>query len=150
MAHKSNNFGETSSPKERTNVGSSRLFVGDLLAGTTESQLYNYFRKFGALQQVFIPHSVRGKSKMFAFVQFETHHEAERALAQSQVAPFTDGHFLRVELAVPEEIRTSSPGKQTRFKVVLSNIPKGTDMQEIADLVSVFGPFAQTDPLLYV
>jgi RNA recognition motif-containing protein len=45
------------------------LFVGGLPLQVTESQLYNYFRKFGKLSKCEIPIATQAKKKKFAFVE---------------------------------------------------------------------------------
>ena len=116
-----------------------RLFVGDLSPSTTEEQLYNYFRKFGALQEVLIPESMKGKPKMFAYVQFEFSEAAQTALAATTSIPFENGKFLRTEFAIPLEARHLQSQKSGHSKVILTGIPKGTKMQELIRRVSAFG-----------
>ena len=129
---------DRAAPKQTTSA-QTRLFVGDLSSSTTEEQLYNYFRKFGALQEVLIPESMKGKPKMFAYVQFESSEAAQTALAATKSIPFESGKFLRTELAIPLETRHLQSQNSGRSKVILTGIPKGTKMQELIRRVSAFG-----------
>ena len=146
MAHNSSSFGGSGLPNPQALQLSSRLFVGGLPAGTTESQLYNYFRKFGALHHVSIPPSVKRKAKLFAFVQFAHVEDAQLAMEQSRIVPFDDGRLLSVNLAASEEMKSVPIKKKPRFKVLLSAIPFGTDVGQVAKAASVFGQLLKISP----
>jgi RNA recognition motif-containing protein len=53
---------------DKTSSNSVNLFVGGILPEITESQLYNYFRKFGDVTRVEISQTSKGKSKRFGYV----------------------------------------------------------------------------------
>ena len=55
-----------------------RLFVGGLKPETTESQLYNYFRKFGPILEVSICRNKRNSSKKFGYITFVSHCSVEQ------------------------------------------------------------------------
>ncbi len=57
-----------------------RLFVGGLAPEVTESQLYNYFRKFGVLTECEIPKATRGKKNKFGYIAFQNNHYTAAAL----------------------------------------------------------------------
>ena len=76
-------FREESS-RHQTSPNPNRVFVGGLPTEMTESQLYNYFRKFGVLTECEIPKTIRGKKKKFGYVAFQTEHQAQAVLLEPQ------------------------------------------------------------------
>jgi RNA recognition motif. (a.k.a. RRM, RBD, or RNP domain) len=74
------------------------LFVGGLPLEVTESQLYNYFRKFGELSRCDIPSTTQTKKKKFAFVEFVSPNDA---LTVSEVPLHViDGAEVKIERAL--------------------------------------------------
>jgi len=59
-----------------------KLYVGNLSYGTTEEGLRELFAQFGEIKAVnIIVDRVTGRSKGFAFVEFETEDSAKEALS---------------------------------------------------------------------
>lgn len=78
-----------------------KLFVGRLPRGTNEEDISEYFSKFGALADVYIPRPHRG----FAFVTFEKGDDAETVLKQK--------HFMKdspLNVTIPDP-----PAKKQKF-----------------------------------
>ena len=67
-----------------------KLFVKDLSRDTTQDQLLQIFREFGALKEVRLITYRNGHSKGLAFVEFEDEAAAAKALVK------TDGEVLLV------------------------------------------------------
>ncbi len=60
------------------------IFVGNISPSTTKDQVYELFRQFGEVSDVFIPIDFTTKSnKGYAFVQFEEKPSAEKSIAFS-------------------------------------------------------------------
>jgi RNA recognition motif-containing protein len=71
-------------PRVDSTEQATRLFVGRLPLQITESQLYNYFRKFGELSRCEIPTTTQTKKKQFAFVEFVSLRDALAVLDMPQ------------------------------------------------------------------
>ncbi len=64
-------------------MSQSRLFVGNLSYQTGENELQDYFAQVGAVTSVnLMLDKVTGKSRGFAFVEFATPEEAQKAVEQ--------------------------------------------------------------------
>ena len=64
-------------------MSQSRLFVGNLSFQTGENELQDYFAQAGAVTSVnLMLDKVTGKSRGFAFVEFATPEEAQKAVEQ--------------------------------------------------------------------
>jgi RNA recognition motif. (a.k.a. RRM, RBD, or RNP domain) len=85
-------------PITSTSSEPTRLFVGGLVPEVTESQLYNYFRKFGVLTECEIPKTIRGKKKRFGYISFARDRDA-RAVLQLE-HHLVLGSPVQVELAL--------------------------------------------------
>ena len=87
-----------------------RLFVGNLSYRIVETDLQNHFGQAGVVSSVEIMFDkFTGKSRGFAFVQFSSAEEAERAVELLNGQDF-DGRALTVNVAKPREERASSSG----------------------------------------
>ena len=82
-----------------------RLFVGNLSYQTGENDLQDYFSQAGAVTSVnLMMDKVTGKSRGFAFVEFGSSDEANRAVEQFHNKDF-QGRQLTVNIARPREER---------------------------------------------
>ena len=86
-------------------MSQSRLFVGNLSYQTGENELQDYFAQAGAVTSVnLMLDKVTGKSRGFAFVEFATPEEAQKAVEQFHNKEF-QGRALTVNVARPREER---------------------------------------------
>src|SRR5260370_41129656 len=84
-----------------------RLFVGNLSFQTLENDLQDYFSEAGAVTSVnLMLDKVTGKSRGFAFIEFATAEEANKAVEQFHNQEF-QGRALTVNIARPKEERAS-------------------------------------------
>lgn len=82
-----------------------RLFVGNLAYQTAESDLQDYFSQAGAVTSVnLMLDKMTGKSRGFAFVEFASAEEANKAVEQFHNKDF-QGRALTVNIARPREER---------------------------------------------
>ena len=83
-----------------------RLFVGNLSFQTLDNDLLEYFSPAGAVTSVNVMvDKVTGRSRGFAFVEFATSEEANKAVEQFHGKEF-QGRALTVNVARPREERT--------------------------------------------
>jgi RNA recognition motif-containing protein len=86
-------------------MNESRLFVGNLSYNTGEQDLKDYFSQAGVVTSVHLMvDKFTGKSRGFAFVEFSTAEEAQRAVDQFNSKEF-QGRTLTVNIARPREER---------------------------------------------
>ena len=86
-------------------MNQNRLFVGNLSYQTMENDLQDYFAQAGVVTSVnLMLDKVTGKSRGFAFVEFETPEEANKAVEQFHNKDF-QGRALTVNVAKPREER---------------------------------------------
>src|SRR5215472_8643198 len=86
-------------------MNQNRLFVGNLSYQTMENDLQDYFSKAGAVTSVnLMLDKMTGKSRGFAFVEFATAEEANKAVEQFHNKEF-QGRALTVNIARPKEDR---------------------------------------------
>jgi RNA recognition motif-containing protein len=82
-----------------------RLFVGNLSYQTMENDLQEYFSQAGVVTSVnLMLDKVTGKSRGFAFIEFATPEEANKAVEQLHNREF-QGRALTVNVARPREER---------------------------------------------
>ncbi len=82
-----------------------RLFVGNLSYQTMENDLQDYFSQAGVVTSVnLMLDKMTGKSRGFAFVEFASHDEANKAIEQFHNKEF-QGRALTVNIARPREER---------------------------------------------
>src|SRR5271169_6587688 len=82
-----------------------RLFVGNLSYQTMENDLQDYFSQAGAVTSVnLMLDKITGKSRGFAFVEFTTPEEANKAVEEFHNKEF-QGRTLTVNVARPREER---------------------------------------------
>ena len=86
-------------------MNQNRLFVGNLSYQTMENDLQDYFAQAGVVTSVnLMIDKMTGKSRGFAFVEFSTSEEANRAVEQFHNKEF-QGRALTVNVARPREER---------------------------------------------
>ena len=86
-------------------MNQNRLFVGNLSYQTMENDLQDYFSQAGVVTSVnLMLDKVTGKSRGFAFVEFATPEEANKAVEQFHNKEF-QGRALTVNVARPREER---------------------------------------------
>jgi RNA recognition motif-containing protein len=89
-------------------MNQNRLFVGNLSYQTADTDLQDYFSQAGAVTSVnMMFDKVTGKSRGFAFVEFATSEEANKAVEQFHNKEF-QGRALTVNVARPREERGGS------------------------------------------
>jgi cold-inducible RNA-binding protein len=87
-----------------------RLFVGNLSYRTLENELQDHFSQAGTVTSVNIMFDkFTGKSRGFAFVEFSSAEEANRAVEMFHDKDF-QGRSLTVNVARPREDRAPSGG----------------------------------------
>lgn len=93
-------------------MSQSRLFVGNLSYQTGENDLQDYFAQAGAVTSVnLMLDKMTGRSRGFAFVEFSSPEEAQRAVEQFHDKDF-QGRKITVNIARPREERAP---RQDRF-----------------------------------
>jgi cold-inducible RNA-binding protein len=86
-------------------MSQTRLFVGNLAYQTIENDLQEYFSQAGAVTSVnLMLDRFTGKSRGFAFVEFSSSEEANRAVEMFHSKDF-QGRPLTVNIARPREER---------------------------------------------
>jgi cold-inducible RNA-binding protein len=95
-------------------MNQNRLFVGNLSYQTMESDLQNYFAQAGVVTSINVMFDkVTGKSRGFAFVEFSSVEEANKAVEQFHNKDF-QGRALTVNIARPREERAPRWGGGAR------------------------------------
>ena|SRR5579859_3396043 len=86
-------------------MSQSRLFVGNLSYQTGENDLQDHFAQVGAVTSVnLMMDKVTGKSRGFAFVEYSSPEEAQKAIDQFHNKDF-QGRAITVNIARPREER---------------------------------------------
>jgi len=87
-----------------------KVYVGNLSYATTEDELRTLFAQAGTVKSVaLIKDRETGRSKGFAFVEFETQVEAQKAISMFNGQELGN-RALTVNLARPREERTGRGG----------------------------------------
>jgi RNA recognition motif-containing protein len=105
-------------------MNQNRLFVGNLSYQTAESDLQNHFAQAGVVTSINVMFDkVTGKSRGFAFIEFASADEANKAVEQFHNKEF-QGRALTVNIAKPREeraprwgggARSDREGRQERY-----------------------------------
>ena len=86
-------------------MSQARLFVGNLSFQTGQNDLQDYFAQAGAVTSVnLMLDKMTGRSRGFAFVEYATPEEAQKAIAQFNEKDF-QGRKITVNIARPREDR---------------------------------------------
>ncbi len=95
-------------------MNQNRLFVGNLSYQTMENDLQDYFSQAGVVTSVnLMLDKVTGRSRGFAFVEFGSAEEANKAVEQFHNKEF-QGRTLTVNVARPREERAPRWGGGAR------------------------------------
>lgn len=95
-------------------MSESRLFVGNLAYQTMENDLQEYFSQAGVVSSVnLMLDKFTGKSRGFAFVEFSSSDEANKAVEMFHNKDF-QGRDLTVNIARPKEDRPPRSGGDSR------------------------------------
>ena len=93
-------------------MSQARLFVGNLSFQTAENDLQDYFAQAGAVVSVnLMMDKMTGRSRGFAFVEYGTSEEAQKAIELFHDKDF-QGRKITVNVARPREER---PPRNDRF-----------------------------------
>src|SRR5213592_47478 len=93
-------------------MNESRLFVGNLSYQTMENDLQDYFSQAGVVTSVnLMLDKMTGKSRGFAFIEFATPEEANKAVEQFHNKEF-QSRALTVNIAKPREERGGGGGSR--------------------------------------
>jgi RNA recognition motif-containing protein len=93
-------------------MSQARLFVGNLSFQTSETDLQDYFAQAGAVVSAnLMLDKMTGRSRGFAFVEYGTAEEAQKAIEQFHDKDF-QGRKITVNVARPREER---PPRGERF-----------------------------------
>ncbi|XP_021331683.1 non-POU domain-containing octamer-binding protein isoform X2 [Danio rerio] len=109
-------------PGEKTYTQRSRLFVGNLPAGTTEEDVEKLFSKYGKASEIFI-----NKDRGFGFIRLETKTLADIAKAELDDTIFR-GRQIRVRFATHGAALT------------VKNLPQFVSNELLEEAFSMFGP----------
>src|SRR5881397_2901864 len=91
-------------------MSESRLFVGNLSYQTMENDLQEYFSQAGVVSSVnLMLDKFTGKSRGFAFVEYSSSEEANKAVEMFHNKEF-QGRALTVNIARPKEDRPPRAG----------------------------------------
>lgn len=91
-------------------MNDSRLFVGNLAYQTMENDLQEYFSQAGVVTSVnLMLDKFTGKSRGFAFIEFSTAEDANKAVEMFHSKEF-QGRQLTVNVARPREERAPRTG----------------------------------------
>jgi RNA recognition motif-containing protein len=86
-------------------MNQNRLFVGNLSYQTMENDLQNYFAQAGVITSVnLMLDKITGKSRGFAFIEYSTPEDANKAVEQFHNKEF-QGRTLTVNIARAREER---------------------------------------------
>lgn len=86
-------------------MSATRLFVGNLSYQTGENDLQDYFAQAGSVNSVnLMLDKMTGKSRGFAFIEFASQEDADKAIEQFHNKEF-QGRALTVNVARPREDR---------------------------------------------
>jgi RNA recognition motif-containing protein len=86
-------------------MSAARLFVGNLSFQTVENDLQDHFAQAGAVTSVnLMLDKMTGRSRGFAFIEYATPEDAQKAIAQFHDKDF-QGRRITVNVARPREDR---------------------------------------------
>jgi RNA recognition motif-containing protein len=128
---------QSSVSMELPNITSIKLFVGGIDPTLTESQLYNYFRKFGVLTEFVPPKSTKRRKMKFNYVTYLRHEDTQSVLNQANHN--INGFSIQVEPALSTtEIFNEQLRKLNSKLFVSGNLIGTADPQTISQELSIF------------
>ncbi|KAG8417486.1 Splicing factor [Metarhizium acridum] len=88
------------------------VHISNLDLSTTEAEIRSVFSQFGTVKRVNIPLNMAGKNRGFAFLDFESKDQAEKAVAELNNTKFKS-QILKVELSKESKVK---PSAKTEFQ----------------------------------
>lgn len=83
------------------------VHVSGLSPSTTEEEIREVFSKYGTIARINVPRSINGKGRGFAFVDFETKDQAEKAASELNKTKFFN-QILQVEISKPSNVKPTA------------------------------------------
>lgn len=114
------------------------IFVGGLPQDADEEALRLYFSLFGAVSDVEVKRSLKGKSKGFGFVWFESNSSVDAAVKHPQHMVLNTP--FNVQIAEDPKAKKRQQDDRKSRKILVGNIPKDKKQQEIKVLLERIGP----------
>lgn len=114
------------------------IFVGGLPQDADENALQQYFSLFGAVSDVEVKRSLKGKSKGFGFVWFESRSAVESAVKHPQHKIYDT--LFNVQIAEDPKAKKQQQDDRKSRKILVGNIPKDKSQNEIKVLLERIGP----------
>lgn len=114
------------------------IFVGGLHQDADEEALRLYFSLFGAVSDVEVKRSFKGKSKGFGFVWFESNSSVEAAVKHPQHIVLNTP--FNVQIAEDPKAKKRQQDDRKSRKILVGNIPKDKKQQDIKVLLERIGP----------
>ncbi|KAL7785596.1 hypothetical protein V8C37DRAFT_393839 [Trichoderma ceciliae] len=83
------------------------VHISGLSSSTTEDEIREIFSKYGTIARINVPRNISGKGRGFAFVDFETKDEAEKAALELNKTKFFN-QILQVEVSKPSNVKPTA------------------------------------------
>lgn len=113
------------------------IHISNLDSGITEESLKDIFSKYGKVLRVNLPRNMSGKTKGFAFMDFETKDQAETAIAQLHNTKIRN-QIVQVQLSKDSKVKHTSTTTSITNAVV-----SGEGQAAATDRAETSGPSAQ-------
>jgi RNA recognition motif-containing protein len=118
------------------------LFVGGLPAGISQTEIRNYFRRFGVVDMVVLPKNRKGKVKGFAYVYFHNKQDAISAvLAFGE--HILNGKAVVVQKGITPTVAAAITREMQFRKIFITNLPRETSVIEVEQCFSTYGPVSK-------
>ena len=122
--------------KEDPEVQKRTVFVNNLSFAANEDQIREHFGKHGSIVDVNIVRNNHGKSRGFAYVEFEKEEEAKKAVSENGNSFLN--RKMEVKLSVPQEERkvekkeSNSNHEAIACTIYVSGLPTGVSEYEFS------------------
>ncbi|EHK43587.1 uncharacterized protein TrAtP1_001144 [Trichoderma atroviride] len=83
------------------------VHVSGLGPSTTEDEIREIFSKYGTIARINVPRSDNGKGRGFAFIDFETKDQAEKAASELNKIKYVN-KILQVEISKPSNVKPTA------------------------------------------
>ena len=123
-------------------MGINKLYVGNLDYNVTKEELNELFSVYGKVNSISVATKDDGRSMGFAFIEFESAEDAERAIAALNKSEFVgrsiDVSVARERVAKPTRTFESKyiPGTK---KLYIGNLPYSASEGDLTDIFSTAG-----------